>query len=134
MSDRDALLFANEVFYRAFSDGDLNTLNGLWAVQGPVACIHPGWPALTDRESIMNSFQSIIEGPSPPIIECRAAHPMIFDPIGIVLCYEIIDQQTLVATNVFRHEGSIWTMIHHQAGPSQSVPDEDDDEDPHQVN
>ena len=41
-----AVLFANEAFYRAFADRDMDAMAALWAADGPVACIHPGWPAL----------------------------------------------------------------------------------------
>ncbi|MDX1423604.1 MAG: nuclear transport factor 2 family protein, partial [Kiloniellales bacterium] len=52
MSQAAAVLFVNEAFYAAFRDRDFATLEALWARRAPVACIHPGWQALDDREEI----------------------------------------------------------------------------------
>ena len=50
MSELDAVLFANEAFYRAFADRDMDAMEDLWAASGPVCCIHPGWEAIYERE------------------------------------------------------------------------------------
>jgi len=42
--DIQAALFANEAFYRAFADRDIDAMDALWARGEPVLCIHPGWP------------------------------------------------------------------------------------------
>ena len=46
MSDEEAVLAANEAFYRAFAARDFAAMDALWAAEAPVACIHPGWDAL----------------------------------------------------------------------------------------
>ncbi|MBV8937825.1 MAG: nuclear transport factor 2 family protein, partial [Alphaproteobacteria bacterium] len=56
MTDQDAVLAANLEFYRAFAIRDLAAMDALWARQAPVACLHPGWSALKDREAIMESW------------------------------------------------------------------------------
>ena len=43
MADDEAVLFANEAFYRAFADRDVEAMDEVWAQGVPVACIHPGW-------------------------------------------------------------------------------------------
>ena len=48
--ERDAVLFTNEAFYRAFADRDLAAMDGLWSRHGSVTCIHPGW---RDRKSVV---------------------------------------------------------------------------------
>ncbi len=40
--ERDAVLFANEAFYRAFVDRDLATMEQVWSRRDSVVCIHPG--------------------------------------------------------------------------------------------
>ena len=52
MTDSDAVLAANLEFYRAFATRDLAVMEALWAKTAPVACIHPGWPALADLARI----------------------------------------------------------------------------------
>jgi hypothetical protein len=42
IADREQVLFANEAFYRAFADRDIDAMDALWARGEPVLCIHPG--------------------------------------------------------------------------------------------
>ena len=63
MSDEQAVLSANEAFYRAFAESDLPAMAALWSQRAPVACIHPGWNPLTDREAVMASWAGILGGP-----------------------------------------------------------------------
>ena len=134
MSEIDALIFANEAFYRTFADGDIQGLNDVWAKDTSVSCIHPGWNALNDRDDIMESFAQIIDGPAPPQIECHAPQAMIFGDTGIVICYESIGEEVLVATNLFVRSGSKWLMVHHHAGPAQTLPQESAETEPVSIN
>src|SRR5205814_4582275 len=68
MTDSDAVLAANLEFYRAFATRDLDAMDALWARQAPVACIHPGWPPLADRPSIMASWRGILSNSDSPRI------------------------------------------------------------------
>lgn len=124
IGDREALLFANEAFYRAFCDRDIDALDALWSAQEPIACIHPGWPALTGRSEVMTSWTRILANPEAPRIECRRPEAFLLGDVGFVVCYEVIDGQALIATNVFRREGRGWKLVHHQAGPAPGVPED----------
>ena len=53
MPDREALLFANEAFYLAFADRDMEAMETTWSATTPVACIHPGWGVLTGRDEVL---------------------------------------------------------------------------------
>ena len=55
-----AVLAANGEFYRIFQERDIDALEDLLAVRSPVACIHPGWDILTDREEVLNSWRQIL--------------------------------------------------------------------------
>jgi hypothetical protein len=67
MSDTDAVLFANEAFYRAFADRDEEAMEDLWSATAQVACLHPGWGPLFGRDDVMESWIAIIRNPvSPP--------------------------------------------------------------------
>ena len=54
--------------------------------------------------------------------------------VGIVICFEQIEDQFLIATNMFVREGRIWKMIHHQSGPTADVPDIESEDEPDLVN
>lgn len=122
MSDTQTLLFANEIFYRAFADRDLMVMQTLWANHVPVSCIHPGWGPLHGHDAVMNAWQAILTGPKPPDIECLSPHPQVFGDIGLVICYERIGGDYLVATNIFVRREPTWSLVHHQAGPSGDPP------------
>lgn len=127
MTDSDAILFANEAFYRAFADQDLKGLEALWADDAPVLCLHPGWPPLIGYEDVIDSFVRILEGGPPDI---QMADPQVFryGDTALVVCYEVIGNDRLIATNGFVQRGHIWRMVHHQAGPTMGVPEDQPEE------
>jgi hypothetical protein len=129
MSDRDAVLFANEAFYLAFAERDLDAMDSVWAEGVPVTCIHPGWDAIDDRDEIMQSWRAILVGSSPPDIQCRAPRVSFYGEMASVVCYEEIDGGYLIATNLFVREHGRWRMVHHQAAPTQGAPPDEEEAD-----
>jgi ketosteroid isomerase-like protein len=116
MTDSDAVLAANLEFYRAFTTRDLAAMDALWARAAPVACIHPGWPPLADRDEIMQSWQGILSSPQSPRIACYDERVLVFGDTALVICEEELEGGTLVASNFFVREGDAWRLAHHQAG------------------
>jgi ketosteroid isomerase-like protein len=132
MTQRDAVLFANEAFYVAFGARDMAAMTDLWATRAPVTCIHPGWPPLFGRDEVLESWEGIFSGDASPEITCHGAQPHLYGEMATVLCYERIPESYLIATNVFVREGGLWKIVHHQAGPTQGGPVSDEDlETPH---
>ncbi len=134
MSDHPAILFVNEAFYRAFADRDMGAMESLWSETAPLTCIHPGWGMLDGREDVMESWSAIIANPESPNIYCRAPTAYMHGDVGIVICFEQIEDQFLIATNMFVREGRIWKMTHHQSGPTADVPDIESEDEPDLVN
>ena len=129
MTQDAAVLFVNQAFYDAFRARDFETLEALWARRAPVACIHPGWQALDRREDIMESWQAILGNPDSPEIQCRNAAAFVLGEAAFVVCYEVLGDSVLVATNVFVQEDGAWKLAHHQAGPCNAPPGlEEEDE------
>ena len=122
MAERDGVLFANEIFYRAFAGGDIAMLDDLWSRKAPVACIHPGWAPLGDRQQVMESWRRILAQDNRPAIECVLPEAYLLGDVAMVICYEKIGDSYLIATNLFRREGQTWKMVHHQAGPVAEPP------------
>ena len=123
IESREAVLFANEAFYRAFADRDLSAMNRAWLKEGSVACIHPGWPALHERAQIMETWAQIFDNAdNDPPAEIRGVRCMVMGDSAIVLCYEVFGDGALVATNVFQRVGAIWALAHHHASPTANVP------------
>jgi len=118
MSEENAVLFANEAFYLAITNRDVTAMNQIWAEEDPVACIHPGWPALVGRADVLDSWERILSNDAAPNIVCREPRALIHGDVAVVVCYEQIERELLVATNVFRRAQRQWRMVHHQAGPT----------------
>lgn len=128
MSDLDAVLFANEAFYRAFADRDVDAMDDLWASTAPVCCIHPGWEAIYEREDVVESWRAILTGVTPPEINCVAPRVYFYGESAFVVCFEVIHGDHLIATNYFVREEGRWKMVHHQAGPTRAVMPEGSEE------
>ncbi len=126
MPDTVAVLFANEAFYRAFADRDMDLMRESWAQEGTITCIHPGWPALMGREAVLMSWERILANPESPPVTCRSAEAFVRGDSAVVICYEEVAETYLVATNLFVREQNRWRMIHHQAGPSPGLPASED--------
>jgi hypothetical protein len=116
MTDADAVLAANLEFYRAFATRDLDGMKALWARRAPVACIHPGWPVLSDRTAILESWAGILANPGAPRIACYDEQVLLFGDTAIVVCEEELESGTLIASNFFIREDGVWRIAHHQAG------------------
>jgi ketosteroid isomerase-like protein len=116
MTDQDAVLAANLEFYRAFAARDLAAMDALWARRGPVACLHPGWTAIKDREAIIESWAGILANPDAPRIVCYDEQAFLYGDVALVLCEEELEGGTLAASNFFVREDGVWRIAHHQAG------------------
>jgi ketosteroid isomerase-like protein len=122
MTELDAVLFANEAFYRAFADSDMTAMAGAWSEGAVVTCIHPGWGVLEGRDEVLESWRAILDNPDSPAIDCLAPRVHMQGEMAYVLCYEAIEGNYLLATNIFVHEGRRWRLVHHQAGPTAEDP------------
>ena len=116
-SQEHAIAAANEAFYAAFAQRDVNAMEELWAQTAPVCCIHPGWGALHDRPSIIASWASILTGDDSPAIRCELVRVRFADVAATVICEEVLGEARLAATNGFVYEDGAWRMWHHHAGP-----------------
>ncbi|HEX5370899.1 MAG TPA: nuclear transport factor 2 family protein [Dehalococcoidia bacterium] len=109
----EALLAANDSFYRAFNQRDLEAMDMLWSQSAEVTCIHPGWNLLSGRESVMESWEAIMSNPEQPRMVMGGATPQIHGEWAVVICRELVGGLPLIATNVFVREGIDWRMVHH---------------------
>jgi ketosteroid isomerase-like protein len=116
MTDQDAVLAANLEFYRAFAARDLAAMDALWARRAPVACVHPGWTAIRDRDAIIDSWAGILSNPDAPRIACYDEQAFLYGDVALVLCEEELEGGALAASNFFVREDGVWRIAHHQAG------------------
>jgi ketosteroid isomerase-like protein len=120
-----AIVRANASFYRAFTQGSYKAMADLWARSAPVVCIHPGSPAISGRDSVLESWRMILREPPPLAMRCDGTVVHLHGEAAVVTCYEGNGDHPahLAATNVFVLEEGSWRMVHHHAGPlSRSLP------------
>jgi ketosteroid isomerase-like protein len=117
MTEADAVLAANLEFYRAFTARDAAAMEALWARDLPVACTHPGWAPLRDRDSVIASWRRLLGTPDSPTVACQDEEVFLYGGFAIVICEEELPGNTLTATNVFAEEDGAWRLVHHHSGP-----------------
>ncbi len=114
MSDTAAVLDANEAFYRAMREGDLDAMEALWARERSVSCTHPNGPAIFGRLAVMASWRAIL-GHQPPEIRPEDPQAIVTGRTAMVLCREKIGAVELMASNAWVREDGAWRMVNHQA-------------------
>jgi len=100
MTDEDAILAANQAFYEAFANRDIEAMQRLWSEAMPVVCIHPGWDALSGRQVVLQSWAGIFANPASPDIRCHDPQVFVQGDMAFVVCYEEIQGGFLIATNI----------------------------------
>jgi ketosteroid isomerase-like protein len=123
MSDEAEILAANAAYYDAFAAADFAAMSRIWADED-LTCIHPGWPALVGRPSILESYRQILSNPHQERIEPRNTTVIVAGDEARVLCVEFVSGAALAATNLFRRVGGAWRMTHHQASPIAALVEE----------
>ena len=133
MTDRAAVLFANDAFYVAFLSHDIQAMDDLWARGQTISCVHPGWNHLSGRDVVMESWDGILANQNGPMFEIKGATSSVFEDTAVVICYEVFEDTTMVATNVFVREDGEWRLMHHQASASPPPPVSDEVEPPNTI-
>ena len=131
VTDTKAILFTNEAFYSAFNQQDLLAMRGVWSQSYEISCLHPGWPRLFGQKEVMESWEKILGSGQNTEIVCKLPRVKIMGNMGFIICYEVIRDDYLVATNIFLRENKRWSLIHHQAGLTVSLIDPPNKPEPH---
>ncbi len=119
---RVAAMSAHESFYKAFATRDFEAMDGLWARECGVTCLHPNWPPLFDRREIMESWKAIFENTEDLRIRPYDPRHHSYGGWYIVVCLEELGGQWLAAANIYAWEDAMLKIVHHQAGPTSGAP------------
>lgn len=125
MSDTQAVLTANQAFYRAFEKKDIETMSLIWSKGSVSLCIHPGRGVLKNWDQICTSWEQIFEGTSYFEIETDIIATEISGDLAYVVLTEnllqVVRGQRLeaqsVATNIFERMSQEWYLVHHHGSP-----------------
>ena len=125
-SDREAVLSANAMFYRAFEVRDLELMGQLWANTPYVRCIHPGWEPLFGWEEVVGSWGQIFNGMETLRFSLADVSVRVGGDMAWVELSEMLEathegkpaRSQVLATNLFeRGADGRWRLIHHHASP-----------------
>lgn len=125
-SDREAVLSANAMFYRAFEVRDIELMGQLWANTPYVRCIHPGWEPLYGWEEVVGSWGQIFKGMETLRFSLADVSVRVGGSMAWVELSEMLEathegkpaRTQVLATNLFeRGADGRWRLIHHHSSP-----------------
>ena len=114
---------AEDAFYEAFAQQDVEAMMRVWAEDRPVFCIHPGGDLLTGREEVEESWKQIFGAEVPSHFELEYHYREEFDgqfaisqlTETLYLRHHVVG--IVLATNVYCGADEGWRMIMHHASP-----------------
>jgi ketosteroid isomerase-like protein len=118
-----AVLQANQRFYEAFEQLDIEAMSAVWLHSERARCIHPGWRTLRGWPAIRQSWIAIFSNTEEIKFTLTEISVNLSDRMAWVSCLEnIIDSgnalpvvSTIEATNIFELIGSQWRLVQHHA-------------------
>ena len=134
MNTNDEVLMQNARFYEAFEQKDLNVIDQVWSHADYVKCVHPGWTVLVGWNDVRQSWTTIFANATNMKFSLRNVRADVFGTIATIVLEEEVtyasgamrQTHSVMATNIFQHDGTTWRMIHHHGshilGIDQSTP------------
>ena len=120
-SDRDEVEAANQAFYAAHEERDLDAMAAVWSHGNDTVCVHPGWPILRGWAQIEESWRRIFDGPGRNQFILTNKSVEIRDGTAWVTLEENLvdrgDTQAIAAINVFAHTTEGWRLVAHHGSP-----------------
>ena len=115
-SEVAGVLAANSAFYSAFSACDITAMKRLWAMHGEISVLHPGGSMLEGRESVFQSWETILSDPQSSDIEFGNGTVEFTDDEAVVKGSEFLGADVTKVVNVFRRQANgDWLLVFHGA-------------------
>ena len=117
----DEVIAANQSFYDAHEQRDLDAMRDVWEQTARVACVHPGWPILRGWPAVEESWRRIFAGPGRNqfILTYRAV-TVAGDIAWVTLDENLvagITAGTIAATNMYVRDSGSWKLVLHHGSP-----------------
>ena len=133
MSDQEAIIEANQAFYRAFESLEIERMEAIWLCEPRIVCIHPGWRRLTGWGPVMDSWTRIFDNVFEMKFELGEIDVMAGSDLAVVVVEENLTQRgydgasrsQVLSTNVFELVGNKWMRLLHHGSPVMAPPDTD---------
>lgn len=122
-----------QAFYNAFEQRDLETMASVWSLNDDVCCVHPMSHELTDRKSILASWDEIFANAPQISIEVEVRKRLRVGDTVVSIVHELLsvpeDNQAhppVIATNIYQQRDGNWNLISHHGSPTPRMPDADE--------
>ncbi len=140
MIDEHDVTAANTSLYEAFETADVDRMAAVWDDADPdaVVCVHPGWPMLRGRDTVLRSWAAVMAGTDYIQFFLTDVRVSVLGDVAVVTCQENVltevsetgdGNAAVVATNVFVRRGGRWRVQVHHGSPvlGQLVDDDSPD-------
>ena len=115
------ILAANQAFYDAHEQRDIEAMRAVWEHSERVVCIHPGWPILRTWTQVEDSWRRILAGPGRnQFILTNEAVAVDGDIAWVTLDENLVDSGgtgTVAATNMYARSAGRWLLVVHHGSP-----------------
>ncbi len=123
--ESQAVLAANQAFYRAFEKKDIEAMSAVWSRGTGSLCIHPGRSVLRGWEATRSSWEQIFKNTSYLEIDLDIISTEVSGNLAYVVLVENLLQVAggrqvkaqSMATNIFERMGQKWYLVHHHGSP-----------------
>ncbi len=125
----DTVEAAEEAFYDAMRNADLDAMMSVWADDEDIVCVHPNGPRLIGKEQVRNSWQAILDN-GAVTIRAVQQHGTTGSRFALRNLIEEITVRSgrgtqivhCVATNVFVRDIHGWRLTCHHSSPAGESP------------
>lgn len=117
---------AEDAFYSAIENADLNTMMSIWSEDDATVCIHPGAPRLEGRSEIRESWQEIFESGPTLVFSISDERITQDDHLAVHLLREEIavdgeNVSVMLTTNIYHRTDDGWRMMLHHSSPEPEM-------------
>ena len=123
---------AEDAFYDALEEGDLNRLLSVWADSDDICCLLPMYPMIQGRKDIEDVFSHLFSQGHGVELSVTHLNWIQTDDIAIHQVEENINPPAgdpppppFYGTNIYRKSGDGWRLIIHQNAPTPPPPPPD---------
>ncbi len=127
-ADTDDVAAANAALYEAFETADVDRMSTVWddVDPGAVVCVHPGWPMLRGRDTVLRSWSAVMAGTDYIQFFLTDVQIRVLGDTAIVTCQEnVLTEVTekgdgnaaVIATNVLVRRPEGWRVQVHHGSP-----------------
>jgi ketosteroid isomerase-like protein len=121
---------AEDAFYDALEEGELNRLLSVWAETDDICCLLPMYPMIQGRQGVADVFTRLLSGGHGVALAIAHLHWIQTDDFAIHQVEETIQNPQpdtpppppFYGTNIYRKDNSGWRLVVHQNAPTPPPP------------